>query len=145
MQTNNVASRASVTIPPVINNMDISLKYALFQLLQDRHANDSLESSLVYAPVINITINNNIGTINNITNNYGKDNKVDKSAATKTWIDEHPPYDRQNTADYYKIYTDSVKDKFSAMCIQKFTVEVINKKYRQMRDGGKRVWVKKTK
>jgi hypothetical protein len=139
MQTNNVASRASVTIPPVINNMDISLKYALFQLLQDRHANESLEASLVYAPVINITINNNIGTVN-IINNYTKNNNADKEKITTDWISNNLPHDKQGAADYYKQYTDSTKNGLS---IQKFTKILKTNGYRHARSGTKVCWVRK--
>ena len=139
MQNNNIGSRINIKKPPVIEDPEINLKYVLFQLLQNNLEAKPAESVFVYNPTINIV--NNV-TINNITNNYNKNDVVDKLAVHKTWIDENPPYDRQTTSEYYKMYTNMVKGKFDAISIQKFAPLVVSRGYTQLRDGSKRVWIK---
>jgi hypothetical protein len=130
MKNNNIGSRANIKEPPVVKDLDIDLDYTFFQMIQNRFSVESFTESFIYAPVINITINN---ITNNITNNYG--NKLD---STSIWIKKNPPYDRQNTTEYFNTYhADAVKQ----VRIQEFSTLVKAAGYRQMRIKNSYSWV----
>jgi hypothetical protein len=86
---------------------------------------------------------NNIDNIDNLDNPPENTNiTIDKTTLAQEWINANPPYDRQNTTEYFNTYhADAVKQKIIPVCIQEFSTLVKAAGYRQMRIKNLYSWV----